>query len=1030
MATADVQSNPKYDKLVKKLRELFQLDQADLDFGIYRIMNEKRDRIEAFLEKDLLPQVREAFSKYSEQKTEVRQELERLEQACRDLDKDPDQEPKVIELRRKLAEAPDTTAMESEVYSHLYRFFKRYYKEGDFISLRRYDSKGAYAIPYNGEEVKLHWANHDQYYIKTSERLKNYTFKVGSGRRVHFEIVKAVPVKDNNKDDRYYVVSAERPARVDGSDLVVQFEHRPVEPAEVGQKTKKGVTLERVNSKSLEQLEAWHNYVAWKDLLERREPTGANQDRTLIQKHLAHFTKSHTFDYFIHKDLGGFLRRELDFYIKSDLLHIDDICYEEDFTRIEAELTKINVLRDVAEKIITFLAQLEDFQKKLWLKKKFVVETNYCVTLDRVPQQLYAEILSNEAQLDAWRTLYQMDAWSEELLWQGNFDETFLENHPNLMVDTVFFDKAFKDRLIATFDDLEDVTDGLLIQGDNFQALNLLQDRYREKARCIYIDPPYNTESNSILYKNTFKHSSWLSLMADRLSIASHLTLNDAVHVVAIDEHEQERLGLLLEAIFPDLEKTCVTVIHNPGGTQSGNFKRSNEYAYFVYPAESGAVGLKEREDPNTWDVRPLRDVSKGNHLREDAKNCFYPIIVEDGEVVGFGEVCDDHFHPSSANIPRPDGKLEIYPIDAGGNERKWTFARQSVESIKGELHVEYNSSRGIYDVIRTKKSFNPKTAWTQKKYNSNTHGSKFLNNILGSNSFDFPKSIYNVLDCIKITTHNNPRSLVVDYFAGSGTTGHAVMHLNREDNGDRRYVLVEMGKHFETVIKPRLMKVAFSSKWKNGIPQVQNGQSHMIKYQVLESYEDALNNLGAGAGGRHPRYSIEKHHYDVIQKAGENVLEEYIISYLMSMEYEGSASLLDIKAFRDPFNYKLKVVRNDETRWQTVDLVETFNYLIGLHVKTHRAGNGVTWIRGVVRDAANEREQKVLVLWRNKDSIDNDALDAWFKKNILEHGIEFDRVYVNGDCNLAALSRDARWEVALTEEEFKKRMFNITGAF
>ena len=187
-----------FEKLKNKLSELFQLDQADLDFGIYRIMNMRRDEINRFMESDLLPQVREAFGEYkSSDKAEIQKELDKVVEGVEAAGMDPEQSPKVKKLRARLAEeAVDITALENEVYDHLYSFFSRYYDEGDFISLRRY-KEGVYAIPYEGEEVKLHWANHDQYYIKTTEYFRDYAFKIPGGHRVHFKIVEADTEKDN-----------------------------------------------------------------------------------------------------------------------------------------------------------------------------------------------------------------------------------------------------------------------------------------------------------------------------------------------------------------------------------------------------------------------------------------------------------------------------------------------------------------------------------------------------------------------------------------------------------------------------------------------------------------------------------------------------------------------------------------------------------------------------------------------------------------------------------------------------------------
>lgn len=405
-------------------------------------------------------------------------------------------------------------------------------------------------------------------------------------------------------------------------------------------------------------------------------------------------------------------------------------------------------------------------------KKKFVLETDYLIPIRYVPRGFWSEILKNERQLEEWRDWLALKS--------KNIDEAFLEAYPTLPLHTRHFDREFVGQLLKElpFEDLDSATDGLLVHGENYQALSLLKERYREQVKCIYIDPPFNAKSSEILYKNNYKHSSWLSLIDNRLQISKYFLQKDGVLIIAIDEIEQEVLGLLLRKLFPLHEKICITVVSNPSGQQSENFSACHEYAYFVYPKGGRFIGLQDRA--NRPDVRPLRDVSKGNHLRKSAANCFYPILVKDQEIVGFGDVCDDSYHPGSPNIVRDDGIIEIYPIDAKGNERKWVWARDTVETIRNELRVVYNKKRGVWDIIRIKTKFNYKTVWSDKRYSANSYGSKLLNNILGAQKFSFPKSVYTVMDCIQAGSTNKQDFLVLDYFAGSGTTGHAILNLNR----------------------------------------------------------------------------------------------------------------------------------------------------------------------------------------------------------------------------------------------------------
>lgn len=354
----------------------------------------------------------------------------------------------------------------------------------------------------------------------------------------------------------------------------------------------------------------------------------------------------------------------------------------------------------------------------------------------------------------------------------------------------------------------------IMIEGDNFHALSVLAYTHEKAIDIIYIDPPYNTGARDWKYNNDFvdindayRHSKWLSMMSKRLKLAKRLLARRGVLICTIDENEHATLGLLLQDIFQSYEIVCVTIIHNPGGIQGKNFSFTHEYAYFVYPSGGKFISLEERDD--NPDIRPLRNVSKGEHLREDAANCFYPIFVRDGEIIGFGDVCQDDFHPESANVEREDGVLEIYPIDPSGTERKWVFARQSVESIRHELTVEFNRKRKIYDIIRRKVRFPYKTVWTDSKYNANLFGTQVLRNIVDT-EFPFPKSLFAVEECIKAIIHDKDTATILDFFAGSGTTGHAVLRLNGSDTGNRKFILVTNNENniASDVCYPRISKV------------------------------------------------------------------------------------------------------------------------------------------------------------------------------------------------------------------------------
>ena len=1054
--------NQKYEKLKGLLQELFQLDQPDLDFGIYRIMHAKSAEVTKFLDEDLLPQVEAAFAQYkTADKSELEAQYRRAIEQAKELGfSNPEEAPKVKELKEKLdTVAVDTGALESEVYDHLYSFFRRYYSEGDFLSKRVY-KPGVYAIPYEGEEVKLYWANYDQYYIKTSEYLRDYAFRLRpentvNPMRVHFKLVDAAEgehdnVKEAQGKERKFKLAVSNPVSLESGELVIHFTY---EPAEEKQKDLNAATEAAILALDDPAI------ITWIELLGRkyRRADGTESDNTWLRVHLDRYTARNTFDYFIHKDLKAFLSRELDFYIKNEVMHLDDI-ESESAPKVEQYLSKIKVIRTIAGKIIDFLAQLEDFQKKLWLKKKFVTETSWCVRIGIVPKEFYPEIAANEAQWEEWKALHGLegevfaskggDLFSSQAV-PGTVE--FLSAYPTLMIDTCHFDADFTARLLDALGDIDEQTDGVLVHSENFQALNLMQRRYREKIKCVYIDPPYNSKATEILYKNDYKHSSWIALMQDRLSLPSLFMTDDGVLVSAIDENEHERLGMLLEQLFPGKEKTCVTIVHNPRGIQGKGFSYTHEFAYFLHnPGLS--LGQLELEESK---AKPLMKTGFESE-RNTARNCFYPIYVNKEVVTKFGEVPNDSFHPKSGIIGLSDGEVELWPISSDGKERKWRYARQSIEQVADQLEIR--RGRSDVPVIYLKKETESyRTVWDGAMFNAAEYGSTLLKNIIPSAEFSFPKSIWTVQHSLKVSQPSK-NDAVLDYFAGSGTTGHAVINLNREDGGKRKFILVEMADYFDTVLLPRLKKVTFTPEWKDGKPKrlattdEAERSPRIFKVIRLESYEDTLNNLELQ---RTPEQ--EDALFSTEAQGPGNLKEQYMLNYMLDVESRGSQSLLNIDAFKDPLSYTLKVKRpgSDESQDTTVDLMETFNWLIGLTVKEMSAPqrfdasferdsegrlklkdwlrpvqNGRWWIR-TIRGILPDDNQEALVIWRNLPGTpeeDNLILDEWFKKSDYSTKEKLPNyIYVNGTNNLENIRLpDATWKVRLIEEDFKKLMFEM----
>lgn len=332
----------------------------------------------------------------------------------------------------------------------------------------------------------------------------------------------------------------------------------------------------------------------------------------------------------------------------------------------------------------------------------------------------------------------------------------------------------------------------ILIEGDNYHALSVLNYTHKGKIDVIYIDPPYNTGARDWKYNNNFvdindmwRHSKWLSMMSNRLMSAKKLLKRDGVLICAIDENEQAHLGVLLEELFPNHEIVCVTIVHNPRGVQGKNFSYTHEYAFFVYPKGLKVIGPRKiREEEIGW--RNLRD-NGGESLRTDARNCFYPIIVKNEKLVGFGDVIPSSIHPGKQSVKK-GSQYFIYPIDSKGVERKWRYARQSVEQIAHLLRAKKNKDG--YEIEIGKDFGMVRTVWQDSRYDSNENGTKLVHALVPNTHFDFPKSIWNTYDCIAPILYGRKNAIVLDYFAGSGTTGHAVLVLNKEDDGKRKFIL------------------------------------------------------------------------------------------------------------------------------------------------------------------------------------------------------------------------------------------------
>lgn len=384
-----------------------------------------------------------------------------------------------------------------------------------------------------------------------------------------------------------------------------------------------------------------------------------------------------------------------------------------------------------------------------------------------------------------------------------------------------------------------------LIEADNYHALQLLEYLYAGQVDCIYIDPPYNTGAKDWKYNNdyvdgndSYRHSKWLSMMKKRLKLAKKL-LNptDSVLIVTIDEKEYLHLGCLLEELFPEARMQMISSVINPKGNRRDNeFSRCEEYIYFVYIGTASItsngydmlrnISEDETDSDNDKSVRLralLRQAS--NHgKRTDRPNLFYPLYFhkDTGRFAGCG--ASPSLNENRHNYAIPDGVVAMWPIGSNGTELTWnlqpeTLMRKHREHFitfgkwDGSKRVGYylsegqeeNFRKGLYDVVgqdddgayiiqlraSASKDVRPLTIWNKKSHSASEYGTTLLNGIFHDRRFSFPKSVYAVEDAIRFFVANKPNAIILDFFAGSGTTLHAVNLLNAKDGGRRRCIMV-----------------------------------------------------------------------------------------------------------------------------------------------------------------------------------------------------------------------------------------------
>ncbi len=760
---------------------------------------------------------------------------------------------------------PFDPGFREELFDKLYDFFARYFSESGSLYFRHTAPHHAvYERVYTDDrDVLLFWKTSMLYYVKT-DRLYTSMDVAVEGERFFFDVSRMELKRANEKRALLYDFVRREP---DGR-LVFAVNY-----TERGRVTK------------------------MEDIARAIKATGIVVDEATLERAFRVFEQQAEVDYFINKDARAFLREQFDLWLYHYLFR-----GHSDFAA--TRLAQLQTLQTVAYAIIDYIAQFEDELVKVWNKPKFVLNSHYVITLDRLfraesPQStvqsrtseveglateaetakienLKSKILSHPgmaAQMDEWRALGMLSSdlvsledltgllFAQDLLGAPLYPQTRY-----LPLDTKHFPDLEPD-ILALFDDLDQALDGWLVHSENYQALNTLLPKFKGRVKAIYIDPPYNTKGSEIAYVNDYKHSSWLTLMENRLQTAKILLQDDGILCVAIDDSEYHRLQNLLCDIFPDKDAILGTaaIRSNPAGRSTViGMSVAHDYAIFVAKGELASLGrlvrtekqigrYKEHDEKTAFEWVNFRKHGGAAATRAARPRMFYPIYATEKGEIRIPEIEWNAAKQEWTILEQPkEDEVVILPIGDKGEEKRWKWGHTSVIDNVSDFCVkpDQNGRPAVYMKSRMKyEGLLPLTWWEKKEYSATDHGTNLLNQLFGYiPQFTFPKSIYTVEDCLRVTNLEDDE-VCLDFFAGSGTTAHAVMNLNRADGGRRKYILVEMGTHFYDVILPRIKKVAFCEKWKDGVPlqsltaqgAAGSGMSQFVKYYDLEQYEDTL---------------------------------------------------------------------------------------------------------------------------------------------------------------------------------------------
>ena len=771
-----------------------------------------------------------------------------------------------------------------ELFDKLHAFFSRYFsKSGSICFAYTPGHIGVYEKVYTDEQdVVLFWKTRMLYYVKTDRIFRD--LKVELDGRTFFFDCSALQHKKNN-EKRQLVYDLEK-IEADGA---LRF---TVKYSERGRITKSEAILKQL----------------------KKEGHATREE--LLNKAFRVFERQSEVDYFINKDARGFLREQFDLWMYQYL-------FKDGTAWTPARIAQLQALKEIAFRLIDFIAQFEDELVRIWNKPKFVRGSHYVITLDRIADRegglrvIEAALKSKgiDPQVSEWRDLGLVDEkFDPSAILEGKGKPRKLAaDWRFLPLDTIHFDKKFELELLALFDDLDNQLDGRLIKSENYQALNTFREKLEGTVKCCYIDPPYNTGGGGFPYSDHFVHASWASMMDDRLQASKSLLGEKGTLFASIDANERRNLETLMDSTF-DRENRVEEIIWATNATknQSPTYSTNHEYVE-VYARSLKAVSADKRifrepkpgysemtelveklnpDYPRIEDIEAAiqdlfkrhrdefrakleeqdieydknldpwkglynycraeyRDVA-GKYIEEtDAKANDAHIWIWQEADASMPQVKEDSQKAEFRDAKHPMFRFykPIHPVTGKtcpAPKRGWAWPlkpqptqSQSFESLNADRRIYFGENEN--KTPRTKKFIHEvETNVAKSVVMDYTDGEKQLTELFRkTRTFPNPKPTTLISRFILQTTDAD--EWVMDFFAGSGTTAHAVAEAYHTDRVRRKFLLVEAAEHFENTLLPRVKKVFAAKTWKGGKPVTLDGPGLFCKVCSLEQYEEAI---------------------------------------------------------------------------------------------------------------------------------------------------------------------------------------------